>query len=193
MRKIGVLLLIFLAQNAVAQNREEIRNFTMDVLRTRAMKYSKPKVISKIDSGMVEYHLAAILDSKDNLFPHYYYDKEDPIAYSTKEEDRIQLTNEEKEQLIAGIRAQYQLEWDASDFDGYELIALARALPYLEEDRQHTIAVISRPVFIREGTVALAFFLNLCCGHIYGFVELSFYKKVDGKWQNWVFVSGGDY
>ncbi len=54
------------------------------------------------------------------------------------------------------------------------------------------IYTFSKPLYIREKSVALTGFGWMCggdCGHN----EVAFYKKVHGKWKRWAVISEGDF
>ena len=84
-------------------------------------------------------------------------------------------------------------EWPANLFTNSLRIKTDSLAEFLHEDRSRVVYLISKPIFIRNNTVALVHYSRLCCGGIYGSDEVLFYKKEIGRWNKWIFISQGAY
>lgn len=113
--------------------------------------------------------------------------------------DSLILTDQEQKILIRslGQRATWPdhlfensiavKSWD----EGYkQLAALYHANP--SDHAYRYVFSFSRPVFIRNGTVCLISVVAMCGGSC-GSIDLSFYRKKGAVWQQWFFISGGDF
>jgi len=183
MKRIAFIFLLLSAGNCLSQNSSEEQLLIETILDRKAMDYSLPVILSKLDSALVGYHLIFLLNSKDNIF------------YSTQigEGDSILLTDQEKHRLAEELRAQYNQKWEEGDIENYSVIASERMKSYLREKYTNTVAMISKPVFIRDGKIGMVFLANFCCGGSNGFVELFLYKKDLGIWKSWIPISQGDF
>ena len=121
-------------------------------------------------------------------------------GFGREKDNSIVLTKTERAYIFNQLDAFKNQVWDDSLF-AYSIrisendcsrylrqFALARQLGRLESGNQYWS--FTRPVFIRDGSVALIGIVYMC-GGLCGEEELGFYKKTDNGWQRWVEVSGG--
>lgn len=84
-------------------------------------------------------------------------------------------------------------EWPANLFINSLRIKTDSLAEFLHQDRSRVVYLISKPIFIRNNSIALVHYSRLCCGGIYGPDEVIFYKKENDRWKKWVFVSQGAF
>ena len=171
------MFLLFQGFNSFGQLKSEIFK---DLLKN-TYQYSKPRIVNKVDSVTVEYHLKRLIEKQNRTFFAEIDESKDSI-------NGIQLTPTEKEFLIKSIRKQYKNEWKKEDFDEYQIITFDESVNYLKSSEKNTLVEISNPIFIRDNKIAFIYFANLCCGK-YGRADLSFYRKENGIWKMWISVS----
>jgi DNA-binding GntR family transcriptional regulator len=184
MRKFTIILFLFSFVNSFAQTEKLTTEIFQDILKN-TYKYSTPKIVNKLDSLSVEFHLRKLTEKKDRLFFTEIDESKDSIH-------GIKLTQIEKEHLIKSIRKQYKHEWKKTDFKEYEIITSDESINYLKANEKNTLVEISNPIYLRNNEIAFVFFSNFCCGK-YGHTNLSFYKKENGFWKIWVNISSVDF
>jgi hypothetical protein len=96
------------------------------------------------------------------------------------------------------IKRQWMLlkdnEWPTDLFANSWRIKMDSSLAYfLSQNRSRVVYLFSKPIFIRNNTVALVYNIRLCCGGIYGPYELVYYRREGDTWKKWVFVREGAY
>lgn len=121
-------------------------------------------------------------------------------GFGREKDNSIVLTKKERAYIFDQLYACKNQVWGDSlfahsirisenDCSRYlRLFAQARQFGRLKSGNQYWR--FTRPVFIREGSVALIGIMYMC-GGLCGEEELSFYKKTGSRWQRWVMVSGG--
>ena len=184
MKSIAFILMVLVAGHCLSQNLSEKTFLIETVLDSKAMEYSRPVILSKLDTTLVEYQLALLINSSTNTFHS---------APRNGERDSIILTGQEKQQLVQELRAQYDQIWQDDDIQDYSVITSQSMNQYLREKYKNTVAMVSKPVLIREGKIGMVFLANFCCGGRSGFVELFLYKKELGVWKSWIPISQGDF
>jgi hypothetical protein len=183
MKILSTIILLIAFLNSLAQFDTESKKFLKEILENETMKkHGTLSIVSSLDSSIVEFHLRKLIESSDNIFP----------LSRLKLNDSIAITETEKSHLINSLRDQYKIEWKKENFNQYQVIKTDSMLSHLKKGNT-TIAIISKPIFIRNGEIGFAFFANFCCGHINGSVNLSFYKKENMTWTPWIHVSMGDF
>ncbi|MDG5493271.1 hypothetical protein [Psychroserpens sp. SPM9] len=146
-------------------------------------KFSDVGYLKKVDFGMLSYHLANF--EKDSILTYY--------QYKNKKTDSITLTKNEKEFLISELKSSENYTWNLANAKKLILVEENSELEFLKADKNRELKIISKPIFIRNGKVTCVFSVHLCCGHIYGYVSLSLYKKINGKWERWIPLSEGNF
>jgi len=145
--------------------------------------YSDVGYLNKVNFGMLSHHLANF--EKDSTLI-YYQNK-------LKKTDSIILTTNEKEYLISELKKSEHYSWNLSDEKKLMLVEEKGELEFLKADKNRELKMISKPIFIRNEKIAFVFSLHLCCGHIYGYVNLSLYHQNNGKWEQWIPISEGAF
>ena len=184
MKKIITILSLFQLLNSFGQSDNLKKEIFKDLLNN-TYNYSTPKIVNKLDSVAVEYHLKRLIGKHNRTF-FTEMDKSNDSVHG------IKLTEIEKEFLICSIRKQYKSEWTKKDFAEYKIIKSNESIKYLKSNDKNTLVEISDPIFLRDNEIAFIYFSNLCCSK-YGRADLSFYKKENGKWQRWISVSSVDF
>jgi hypothetical protein len=176
-------IIIFLFSISVfGQVDNETKIFLSDILKYETYKYGEISIAKKLDPKMLEIGLTTLKEKRK-----YTRILKDSIT------EVIKLTRKERRKIIQSIREQYETEWEKEDFPENKLINYDELLSYLKKDRNNTIVMISKPVFIRNNEIAIAYFMNLCCGSINGRAQLLFFDKLNGKWRDWISIAGGVY
>ncbi|MEM6685234.1 MAG: hypothetical protein AAF617_05505 [Bacteroidota bacterium] len=141
-------------------------------------------------------HIGMLTNDVDSCFA-----KQTSLTYTmyqrhTKRTDSIVLSVLEKQHLLIELRASKNFEWNLPINTKLEVIKDDEPLyiqNYLRKDKNRVLKIISKPIFIRNNTIACVFSADLCCGHIFGHTSLSFYKPIQGKWTEWIVICQGDF
>ncbi len=184
MKNILYILILVFCQTMTSQTTESEKIF-WDLIdyKLNSDKYSDIGYLDKVDFGTLEYHLSNI--KKDSTLK--YYDNR------IKKSDSIILSLGEKEYLISELKASENYSWDLADKKKLIKVEQKNILEFLKGDKKRKLKIISKPIFIRNGKVACVFSVHLCCGHIYGYVSISLYKKTNEKWERWIPMSEGAF
>ena len=145
--------------------------------------YNEPAMVSNLDSSFLNYHLSELKK------------EESETEFTNRHNgNTVVLTANEKQYILKLLQHQITLEWTNSQFPNSEMIRFEEVNEYLGKDPNNTIVVISEPIYIRNKSLAIVFFSNLCCGRdIGGFVELSIFKMENNQWNKYIEISGGDF
>jgi hypothetical protein len=184
MKSIAFIIMVLVAGHCLSQTPSEEKSIIETMLDSKAMEYSHPIILSQLDTTLVEYQLTSLINSSTNTFYS---------ARPNEERDSISLTGQEKQRLVEELRAQYDQKWENNDIQDYAVIASQSMNQYLREKYTNTVAMVSKPVLIREGKIGMVFLAIFCCGGSGGFVELFLYKKELGVWKSWIPISQGDF
>jgi hypothetical protein len=107
--------------------------------------------------------------------------------------DRLHLTSAEAKLLKQHLIEARDQHWPEQLFTNSKSISVDSTQSFLIQNRDKELYLFSKPVFIRNNTIALFYVVRLCCGGIYGPVDLSFYRKENDGWQRWIRVDGGAF
>ena len=162
----------------------DIQKFQNDLINEQLMSYDgETKISTSIDIPWMEYHLRRLFpDSTENTLTFT------PVA--TK--DTIVLTETERDSIISFFQNPDNLKLTVNPTT-FATVEISQALEHLKDDHNNQVVFISKPLFIRDDEIGIAFFANLCCGHIYGYVHLSFYRKQNEIWTRWIDISSGAF
>ena len=135
----------------------------------------------KVNAGMYDYMM------KKSLVKRTIKD----IGNATN--DKLILTSEEVTYLKQHLITAKDKIWSDNLFINSSRISVDSTNSFLIQNRNRDLYLFSQPIFIRNKTIALFYEVHLCCGDIYGSVDLSFYKKNRDVWQRWIRVDGGAF
>ncbi len=144
--------------------------------------------LNKVDTGLLNL-LLEIFESQSSLV-YTAYDRKNGIT------DSIVLTSTEKKYLIAELKASENFEWNLTDTSGLTTVENTSehsAVEFLQEDKNRELKIVSKPIFMRDDTIACVFSAHLCCGHIYGHESISLYKLIDDTWTEWIIITIADF
>ena len=181
--KIYILFLVF-CQTMTSQTTESKKIF-WDIVdyKLNPNNHSDIGYLDKVDFKMLDYHLSKI--KSDSTFKYF--------ANGIEKNDSIILSLSEKEYLIAELSSSKNFSWNLTDKKKLRKIEQENILEFLKADRKRELKIISKPIFIKNNKVACVFSAHLCCGEINGYVNISFYKKTNGKWKPWIPISEGSF
>ncbi|MEQ8909451.1 MAG: hypothetical protein RIC95_09690 [Vicingaceae bacterium] len=176
-------ILIFQIIVLVGQT-NEIQKFQNDLIKNQLMKYEgETRISTSIDTPWMEYHLR-------RLFPD---STESTLTFkSAATKDSIVLTEAERDLILSFFQNPDNLKLSMNPTE-FSTIEIDSALNHLKDDHDNQVVFISRPLFIRDDKIGVAFFSNLCCGHIYGHVNFSFYQTENEIWTRWIDISSGAF
>lgn len=180
MRTVYSIILIVIATQSFAQEDSATLSFLNDVIfkknDTSTIHYT-----DKVDAGMYDFML------KRSKFKRIVTD----IGNATN--DTLTLTSKEikflKRQLV---KAKGKI-WSLHLFTNSKRIPVDSTESFLKKNQSEKLYFFSNPIFIRNNNVSLFYLVRLCCGGIYGPVDLSFYKKTEDGWQSWIKIFSGAF
>lgn len=153
---------------------------------------SKQLYIKKIGNGV--FYKYSPIDNNSAFDP----ETGEAIGYA-KKLDSICLTKEERKILISAFGA--SCTWDTDLFpnsisvenedEGFNIISMLKSGNNQKPDTGHFyVFLFSKPIYIRNNSVCLIA-MSAICGGTCGITDISFYKKVNEKWEKWINVGGG--
>ena len=155
-------------------------NFLNDVVK-RNSDSSLIYYTDKVDAGMYSYMI------EKKLVKRRIKD------ISSTNKANLTLTNFEITQLKQNL-ANYKFhQWPEKLFTNSKRISSDSTLSFLSNNKNNDLYLFSKPAFIRNNTIGLFYVVRLCCGGINGPVDLSFYRRENGKWQRWITIGGGAF
>jgi len=161
----------------------EIGKFQNDLINEQLMSYEgETRISTSIDSAWMEYNLERFFDTKENALKFR----------SSSNNDSIILTNSERDLIILFFRNGENLKLTDNSTE-FTIVEENQAISHLKSNYGNQVVYISKPLFIRNESLAIAFFANLCCGQIYGYVNFSFYRKENEIWKRWIDISSGAF
>lgn len=165
-------------------------------------------VFAQLDSTTFQF-LNSVIKRKTDSSTIFYTDKVDSGMYSNmvnkslikktikdidkRNKNKLHLTTREIKYLKQRLEGNNLQQWPENLFTNSKRIANDSTHLFLVKDRDRDLYLLSKPIFIRGNAIALFYVAHLCCGGIYGPVDLSFYKKENNKWQKWIRIDGGAF
>lgn len=173
----SLFLSTFYGQNAS-------NNLMKHAIQSNCLKNYENVIVSSLPSAFVESILRQLKSNK-KVFKS--------IDYSKTE---IHLSSKEKKFIVDSFTAHAKVEWTNEDFANITVIKENQIRDYIIENKKGGYIYISAPIFIRNNSVALIFFV-----HIYGDLnanggginDFSFYKLENGSWKKWITLEAGIY
>lgn len=161
----------------------EVEKFQNDIVNDQLMGFDgETRISTLIDSLWMEYHLKRIRNTKD---------KESKFK-SPKGTDSLTLTESETDLIIRFFENPENLKLTANPTE-FATVDTNEVIDHLERNHKNQVIFISKPLFIRDDGIGIAFFANFCCGGIYGPVNFSFYRKEKEVWTRWLDISSGEF
>lgn len=182
MKYLIILLISLLTQVGFCQTTEAEKVF-WDIVHPNMEEGIEIGFTGTVHPGMFFYHLKAFRADTSNSYPANIAFPSEVITLSEKE--RAFLIKESER----AIGRQWNLEYDK----GLIKVAHDNTIAFLKQDINRKLMIISQPIFFRDSALCLIFYSQLCCGGVYGFAELAFYRKEDNKWTKWMSVSEGAF
>lgn len=159
------------------------QKFVLDLMEHQTLRHCELRIISPIDSGFFIDGIKILDSLKEYKF----------VVDNRNYHDSIIISEEEKLQVLTSLKEPHTWSKDMRIAEKYRPLTNDSLMQYLAYDVENTIALISKPVFLRDSTVAVCYFVNLCCGHIYGYLNFSFYKIENGIWTRWIDIRSGAF
>lgn len=180
MKLVHLAILILAGGSCFAQNDQETLKFLHEIIK-RPKDSATIYYTDKTDPVPVQYMLRKIKAGKP------LHDARN-IARAT-----LILSSRELASLKDQLNSARGQAWKEGLFAQAASISPDSARSFLSRDRGRILYMFSRPAFIRKGTIAFFYLARLCCGDIYGPVDLAFYKKTATGWEHWISVDGGAF
>ena len=139
-------------------------------------------IASSIDSTWMEFNLTGLLETTGNSLTFKSFSSKDSICLSKMERELIISFFQNADNL--------RLTHNPTQFAQIEE---NMALKHLKVNSENQVIFISKPLFIRDDSLGIVFYANLCCGQFYGYVNLSFYRIVSRTWTRWIDISSGAF
>ncbi|NUY82752.1 hypothetical protein HUK80_17750 [Flavobacterium sp. MAH-1] len=181
MKYIFVSILLISLNISFSQNQDDNKIIIDNLLKDGSYGDGELRIIPKLEKKIVEFELENLKNNKEFFSP---IDKS----------DRISITKEEQKKIIQEIQMQYGKTLDTKLFSSNKWISIDYIKSYLEEKTEYNnsnrVMMISKPVYIRNNTICVVYFMHLCCGSG-GQTSLWFYKKENGNWDKWIPISQG--
>jgi hypothetical protein len=176
------LIIIFLSVSTLAFGQLDSTTFQfLNSIIKRSTDSSTIFYTDKVDSGMYSY-----LMNKSVV-------KRTIKDINKRNKNKLYLTTAEIKYLKQNLDCNNSQQWPENLFTNSKRIPHDSTYSFLIKDRNRDLYLLSKPIFIRGNTIALFYVAHLCCGDIYGSVDLSFYRKEANKWQKWIRVGGGAF
>lgn len=180
MSKVIFFNVLFICLNSIVYSQKSEANVIINqILNDRIVKIDEVQVLSKQNAELTELHLKKLrfLDSKK-------------FISSTNKKDQITLTQKEGKDLIDSIRSNYNSIWDKSDIKKISILKSDDVREFMNGDnKRNALILISKPVFIKNGEVAVVYFCNFIYMKELGYSDLCFYRKKSGIWKKWIEIS----
>lgn len=161
----------------------DVIKFQNDVISKQLMDYDgETRISTLISSPWIEYHLSILRDTNEHMHKFKARTNADSLTLTESETDLIIQFFENPENL--------KLTYNPTKFT---TIDTSKVINHLKKNYYHQIIFISKPLFIRDSKIGIAFFANLCCGGITGPVNFSFYRKENDIWKRWIDISSGEF
>ena len=180
------LLIIFLLVSQFILAQDEIENVFLDVIDYRLYPNTCSQIgyLTKVPKGMLDYHLDII---RKNPSLTYYRIEGKQIK------DSITLNAKEKAYILSEFEASKGYVWEFQENNEQKEVEETRMLEFLKDDPNRELKVVSKPVFIRNKSLVCLLSTHLCCGEINGYSSISIYRKLDGKWEQWIPLTEGAF
>jgi hypothetical protein len=178
--------MFILSQNIISQSNKTEKIF-WDIIDYKLYPETCSEIgyVNQIKGGMYSNHLDKF--KSDSSLVYYEF------KYKNEKVDSIILTVKEKEYLTSELSKPNEFDWNLSDEKNLKQVDEKDILEFLKRDRNRELKIISKPIFIRNKNIICLFTTHLCCGHILGHSSLSFYRKENNKWLEWIPISAGSY
>ncbi|MFK7750283.1 MAG: hypothetical protein AB8B65_17970 [Kordia sp.] len=182
------ILFMVLSQNVQSQtpNTEVIFFDIVDLASCN--KNSEIGYLKKVHLGMFSYDLKNFESHKSLTYRMF--------QRSTRFIDSIALTPKEKKYLLTELKASKDFEWNLTKKTTLKIADNSRWLTNRDSSKKHRnrrLKIVSKPIFIRNNTIACVYSTDLCCGKINGHTSLSLYKRINNKWTEWIAICQGDF
>ncbi|MFT3705777.1 MAG: hypothetical protein QM802_25635 [Agriterribacter sp.] len=178
MRNFIVLLIIpllcstaALSQTKSVVDERDVFNF---LIRTKRNAFLAPQVnnftFHKIQTGLSENQFISRITRNDTLFI-----------------DTLKISKEERRTIDSSLSSQFAYRWSIEDMkqsslSRFDLIDTTKPKTFPEFN--YIVYQIAKPIFIRNNTIAFAYY-DYACGSLCGHGELIILKKKNDKWQWW--------
>jgi hypothetical protein len=106
---------------------------------------------------------------------------------------QISLTNKEYKFIKRQWKSYKGFIWPDSLLNNSLRIEQDSVYNYLSADKKRNVYQFSKPIFIRNNSIALIHLTTLCCGQIYGSDHLVYFRKDNYGWKKWIFIREGYY
>ena len=181
MKNIFVIYLILSTLSALGQTDTTVE-FLKDIVENQKMGYEGEVRISSVSTAWTREHLKKLIKPEDS----------GSISFFFSRRDTLHLTANEKELIIEHFSDPSNLQVSGEPWN-FDTIGQRRVVGFLKNNEGSQVLFLSKPLFIRDGTVAISFFSNLCCGGISGSINVSAYRKEDHVWTRWIDLSAGEF
>lgn len=174
MRPISIIITLgILVSNVSAQTDSITKALLNDVINRKS------------DTSVIAY--------LDKISPLMYDDMERFVrnkkVWDTKQKKYVfTLSKKEQKSILTQLASVRETVWDDNLFPKSERIIDDKFREYLKEHSTREVYIFSKPVFIRNNTIALFYLVRLCCGGVHGPIEWSYFKKTNDGWIQWDIV-----
>lgn len=182
MKKIITILCLLIFYSTNAQNNTLQQEFINDVINNERYLSKNQSLIVKRNitkKGILSQNIKEFLKKKKNTF-HNKIDLNDSLVL-TKTDYKIISTELKKDKTIDWDKLNFQ-NIEFTDEENWEILAL--------DFKNHSFLELGKPIFLKNNTIAICSEIYLCsrdCGYNY----FGFYKKIDGKWKQWIPINKG--
>lgn len=162
-------------------------NIFFDVVAQNSNPENESEIgyLKSLDSGILNRSLKDFSNQKSLTYSM--------LQRNTGKVDSIIISSEEKKYLISQLKKYKNFEWNLKQSNDLVIVNQDSVLNYLQENNKRKLKMVSKPVLLRNNSIACILSVHLCCGHILGHHSLSFYKNINGKWTEWININGGDW
>lgn len=182
MKKIITILCLLIFHITNSQNNTLQQEFINDVINNERYLSKNQSLIVKRNTtknGILSQNIKEFLKKKKKTFSNKRHPNDSLVL--TKTDYKIISTELKKDETIDWNKFNFQ-NIEFTDEENWEVLAL--------DFKNHSFLELGKPIFLKNNSIAISSEMYLCsrdCGYNY----FGFYKKIDGKWKQWIPINNG--
>ncbi|MBM6498723.1 hypothetical protein [Flavobacterium macrobrachii] len=178
-KNFNFFLFTFFSSYANCQNINLDYLLANQIIESRVIKISGVSLLENTNYQLIDFHLKKLRFKKSKTF-----------ISKDNLNDKITLSEKEGIDIINQIINDNNHSWKAEMIDSADIVDNYSSREAMKKkDKKQTLIIISKPVFIRDKTIAIVYFGNFIYYKEYGYSDFCFYKLINGVWTKWIEIS----